>query len=622
MHALIPFSFGRTASWMVVCLALTCFAGALNAAEAEPDYLSPIALAADREGKTLYIAALTAKQVVCFDAASGQVARMISLADPASGLALAPDGLKLYVTGASPEGQVHILDLSAGKVTDSIAVGHTPVAPVVSADGATLFVCNRFNNNVSVIDLAARKEVARVQVSREPVAAALTPDGKYLLVANQLPTDPADGSYVAAVVSIVDVAARKPAGSIRLPNGSNGLRAIGLSPDGRYAYVTHILARYQVPTTQIERGWIATDALSVIDVASRSLLNTVLLDDVDLGAANPWGVACTADGRFLCVAHAGTHEISVIDRTKLHEKLARVAAGEKVSDVSATPGDVPNDLSFLVGLRRRLSVTGNGPRALAIMGSKAYVTEYFTDSLGVVNISPDMAPAPKSLALGPRKPLSQERQGEMLFHDAQYCFQKWLSCSSCHPDESRPDGLNWDLLNDGIGNPKNTKSLVLAHETPPTTVTGARPNAEASVRAASSSSNLRCAPKRMQWPSMILKSLQPVPSPYLVKGQLSAAARRGQEVFKSAGCAHCHPPPYYTNMKKCDVRTGTGREKGAELDPQTLLEVWRTAPYLHDGRAVTIKDVLTRFNLENQHGHTTGLEERQINDLTEFVLSL
>ncbi|MBI4327481.1 MAG: hypothetical protein HY674_19790, partial [Chloroflexi bacterium] len=47
MRASIPFSSGRTAFWMVVCLAFTCFAGALNAAEAEQDYLSPIALAAD-----------------------------------------------------------------------------------------------------------------------------------------------------------------------------------------------------------------------------------------------------------------------------------------------------------------------------------------------------------------------------------------------------------------------------------------------------------------------------------------------------------------------------------------------------------------------------------------------
>jgi cytochrome c peroxidase len=54
-----------------------------------------------------------------------------------------------------------------------------------------------------------------------------------------------------------------------------------------------------------------------------------------------------------------------------------------------------------------------------------------------------------------------ERAGqslERLFHDATIGHQSWQSCASCHPD-GRAGGLNWDLLNDGIGNPKNTKSV-------------------------------------------------------------------------------------------------------------------------------------------------------------------
>ena len=46
----------------------------------------------------------------------------------------------------------------------------------VTPDGKTLFVCNRFNDDVSVIDLSTAEENARIAVSREPVAAAITPD--------------------------------------------------------------------------------------------------------------------------------------------------------------------------------------------------------------------------------------------------------------------------------------------------------------------------------------------------------------------------------------------------------------------------------------------------------------
>jgi YVTN family beta-propeller protein len=55
------------------------------------------------------------------------------------------------------------------KIIGSIPAGHTALAPVISPDGKTLFVCNQFNNDVSVIDLMAKREVRRIAVQREPV---------------------------------------------------------------------------------------------------------------------------------------------------------------------------------------------------------------------------------------------------------------------------------------------------------------------------------------------------------------------------------------------------------------------------------------------------------------------
>ena len=133
-----------------------------------------------------------------------------------------------------------------------------------------------------------------------------------MLATNHLPLDPADGNDVAAVVTLIDTADLTTS-HLRLPNGSASLRGICVAPDGKYAYVAHILSRHHMPTTQLERGWMNTNALSVIDLSARKLFHTVLLDEVDLGAANPWGVACTADGASICVTHAGTHELSVID---------------------------------------------------------------------------------------------------------------------------------------------------------------------------------------------------------------------------------------------------------------------------------------------------------------------
>ncbi len=609
--------------WTYLFLVLVGLSINTSAVKAVEEYLSPLALVADNEGKMLYIAEATAKQVAVFNIAEGKVTKVISLPEEPSGLALAPDGSRLYVTAAVPNGRIHVLNTKTGKVIRKLRAKHTPTAPVLSPDGKTLYVCNQFNNNVSVIDLASKKELAKINVQREPVAAAITWDGRFLFVANHLPAGAADGDYTAAVVSVVDTDAKKVINTITLPNGSTDLQDICIAPDGKYAYVTHILARYQLPTTQLERGWMNTNALSIIDVPNKKLLNTVLLDDVDLGAANPWGVACTDDGKYICVTHAGTHEVSVIDATSLHSKLASVAKGVKVSDVSRSPADVPNDLSFLVGLRRRLKLTGNGPRGLAVIGTKVYAAEYFTDSLGVVDISPESYPKARSIPLGPKKTLTKVRKGEMLFHDASLCFQHWQSCASCHPGGGRVDALNWDLLNDGLGNPKNTKSMLLAHKTPPAMMTGVRPDAESGVRAGIRHIQFAVRPEEDAVAiDEYLKSLKPVQSPYLVKGKMREQAKQGRTVFNKAGCASCHPPPLYTDLKKYNIGTGKGMDENQSFDTPTLIEVWRTSPYLYDGRAKTIKEMLTKYNAGDKHGKTSTLTDEEINSLAEFILSL
>jgi len=267
--------------WIYMFLVLAGFTSVTLAAKAGKGYLSPLVLVADNEGKKLYVAEPTAKQVAVFDIAAGRVTKVFSVPDRPNGLALAPDGLHLYVTTAAPNGRIHVVNLKTSRVSGVLIAGHTPNAPVVSTDGRTLYVCNRFNNNVSVIDLASKRELAKISALREPAAAAITPDGKLLFVANLLPAGAADADYVAAEVSVIDTATRKVTGTIQLPNGSTGLRGICVSPDGKHAYVTHILARYQLPTTQLERGWMNTNALSIIDVSKCKLLNTVLLDDVD-----------------------------------------------------------------------------------------------------------------------------------------------------------------------------------------------------------------------------------------------------------------------------------------------------------------------------------------------------
>jgi len=505
------------------------------------------------------------------------------------------------------------------------------MALVPSPDGKRLYVCNRFNNSVSAYDAQTGREIFSVAVAREPVAAVLTPDGRLLFVANHLHTGRADADVVAAEVSVVDTTAGKEIKRIPLPNGSSLLRGVCISPDGKYVCVTHVLARFHLPATQLERGWMNTSGLSLIDVAQMKLLNTVLLDNVDSGAANPWAVAWTGDGKFICATHAGTKEMSVIDAGALLAKLAKLpeslelARTPDYSSATRVAADVPNDLAFLVGVRKRIKLDGRGPRALAFAGKKAYAANYFSDSLGVVDLEATNAP-PASISLAAPQESSLVRKGEFYFNDASICFQGWQSCASCHSSDARVDGLNWDLLNDGIGNPKNSKSLLLSYQTPPTTSLSVREDAYMSTRA-----GIRHILFTVQPPEVAtaldeyLKSLKPIPSPSLVNGRLSGAAQRGEKVFQheSVGCAECHPQGLYSDLESYDVGTRGKFDKPTDLfDTPTLVELWRTAPYLHDGSAATLRELLTTRNAEDKHGKTRQLTPAQIDDLVAYLLSL
>ena len=610
-------------------------------------FLGPCDVVASPDGKTLYVVNSDGRQVAVVDAAYGNLLRSIAMPAEPTGLVLGPAGDTLYVTCAAPEGTVAVVDVKSGKLCESIPVGHWPIGPAISPDGEVLYVCNRFDNNVAVVDLKTGR-ITLVPATRQPYAAAVTPDGKSVFVINHLPIGRADSYEMASVVTVIETATNETQ-TIRLPNGSTGMRGICVSRDGRHVYATHLLSRYQMPTTQVERGWMNTNALSIIDARRKELINTVLLDDIDLGAANPWGVALTADGKTICITHAGTHEMSIIDGVALTEKLSKMpatreealAAGRDkgrgtYSSLLAT--DVPNDLRFLFGLRRRVSLAGgepggkppiNGPRGLAVVGSKAFVAGYFTDNLAVVDLDlkpgdPESSSFVSTITLGPTPQIGIQRRGEMLFNDATLCFEHWQSCASCHPD-ARADALNWDLINDGLGNPKNCRSMLLAYKTPPSMSLGVLADAETATR---SDSRALLFARLVEDDAVVideyLRSLKPIASPYLVNGKLGPAAQRGKKLFFDAqiNCAKCHPEPLFTDMLMHDVGSRGQFDRRDTFDTPTLIESWRTAPYMHDGRYMAVKELL----IEGKHGNSgeqiVTLTEEQVNELAEYVLSL
>ena len=586
---------------------------------AAPVYLSPTAFARDTDNGFLYIAEETASQIACISLADNKILKTFSLNFQPRALAVVDNGKRLLAAGGEANGQLGFIDTANGKVK-TVAIGHTPTAMAVANDVA--YVANRFSNTISAINIKSAKVIKTVQAGREPHGVAIGDNGSKLFVVSHMPIGPANGDFIAISVFPFSLPNLEPLPEIKLPNGSAVGRKATASPDGKFIYTVHSLARYQLPTTQLERGWMTTNALTVIDAATAKFVNSVLIDDVELGAANPWDVSCSPDGKTIAVASAGSNEVSVINRLALHERLDKAAKNEKVTSVTSSAESVPNDLSFLVGIRKRFKLKGIGPRAVFALDDKIYAAEYFSDTLAVVTPAADPLQQVKSLPLGPKQETTAVRQGEMLFNSAEICFQTWQSCATCHPD-GRADGLNWDLINDGMGNPKQTKSLLLSHKTPPTMISGIRKNAETCVR-----SGIRYIqfavrpPEDAEAIDEYCKALVPIESPYLEKGKLSAAAKRGEKVYLTAGCALCHPlDELMTDCKQYDLGMQDPMDKGKKWDTPTLREIWRTAPYMFDGRSATMMDVLTKHNPNDVHGKTSALTPKQLADLEAFILS-
>ncbi len=582
---------------------------------ARPKYLSPTDIAASPDGRLLYVAEQTAKRIDVIDVASASVVIRIRLPNEVTGLAVAPDGRRVYATCSSdiwPSGKVCVVDASDGRVVNSIAVGHGARAPVITPDGSRLFVCDRFDNYISVIELNSFRQSGRVAAVREPYCAAITPDGRTLVVGNLLPGGKStDSIFVSCVISIIDLQTLH-VDTVRLKPGSHSVAGISVSADGKYAFATHLIGKFDLIGSTVEKGWVHTNDLAVIDIAERRLINQVCLDLSMAGMANPWSVRCSDDGVFMAITLAGANELSVIDyKSFIDTVLAR----------SKTGIDMQKDFTSMLNNRKRVQIEAACPRALALIGKQAFVAGYYADAnpvIEVYNLSLETSRAAYRIPLDKPQPMTAQRKGEALFYDASLCFQKWQSCHSCHTF-TRADGFHWMLCGVAMPSPKNTKSLLYSWWTPPTKWTGYDGHAEKSVSLAIELKLFRVSVDELALPlDTFIMNLKPTPSPYLPKGRLSGQALRGRKLFfgDKAGCYCCHPAPLFCDLKSHESNIKDPYDVNNNWNTPSLVESWRSAPYGHIGSLNTIQEMLRA----SHNGSSLTISE--IEDLAAYVNSL
>jgi hypothetical protein len=344
---------------------------------------------------------------------------------------------------------------------------------------------------------------------------------------------------------------------------------------------------------------------------------------------NAWEADISPDGKRLYTVYAGTNDMNV-------------------SDV------IDDDYKEVERVGRAVRV-GQNPRAVRVSpdGQRVYI--YNTLDFAVSVHDRDMRPLGTVKVCDPPKTPEWVR-GKILFNTANYPLsaRRWIACSSCHPD-GHSDARVWQ---NPEGLRKTTALFGLAH-THPLHWSGDRDEVQdfeytirSKLMAGGGLFKGTILPKRgfekielkmklsgqskdldalaIYTNSFEFTHLSPhIPAP----GKLSPAAERGKKLFfsKEVGCAKCHSGPYYSDSTLKEPYNlhdvGTGRDDksekmGTRYDTPTLLGVYRTAPYLHDGKAKTLREVVTTCNKGDKHGKTSHLKSAEIDDLVEFVRSL
>lgn len=264
--------------------------------------------------------------------------------------AVTPDGSRAYV--ASPRtNTVSVIDTATNMVIAAVTVGNYPSAVAISPDGSWVYVVNQGSDSVSVIDVASGKVVLTVPVGKSPAGVAVNADGRVYVTSS--------GSDSVSVIYTQLFPSQVVSTKIGMGASSFG---VAVHPDGTRVYVTHIV----------------TSSVSVIDTTKNAVVQSVKVGNV------PWGVAVHPAGTRVYVTNAGDDNISVID-TASNANIETIAVGKTPWRVAVAPsGDlyVTNYDSNTVSVigtsfsSHKTIAVAKGPTGVAVApkGNRVYVT--------------------------------------------------------------------------------------------------------------------------------------------------------------------------------------------------------------------------------------------------------
>lgn len=533
----------------------------------------------------------------------------------------------------------------AGALVQSIGFDHgsAPMGVAITPDGATAFVSLEGRGQLLRFTTATRAQSGTLAVGPMPRAIAITANGARVLVTRFISGEEYGQVYDVNPASGMSLTRTIPLHRDRGRDGSsagrgvpNYVSSITISPDGAYAYYTAVKSNTHRGTF-FDQGQDTNDPLDP-DNTVRALVGRIDLAatqqpyepfsgnidsyriDVD-NSESPTSIEFTPGGDYFFVTVQGNNHIAVYDDLLL--RTAPRSAAVKTTKGRFPTGLAPQGLIFDPATNRLFSADFMG-RSVTVHDLTAFLSfgTRETGRVAVPTILTDKLPA--AVLLGKRI-FYQAADGSGLSNLPTMSLEGYISCASCHVD-GQHDGMTWDFTQRGEGL-RNTTDLRgrggVAHGNVHWTANfdeiqdfvldvvnefgggegllpeGQAPNPPLGASNAGRSTELDALAAYVT----SLGSTHLPRSPHRnADGSRTTAADAGEAIFNAQNCASCHTGNPRTDStigagllhNVGTVRTGSGQRMGAALsglDTPTLLSLWSSAPYFHDGSAKTLPEV-------------------------------
>ena len=528
--------------------------------------------------------------------------------------------------------------------TISLPFGTQPHGIVFDSLGSNYYLVLEATAQVEARNAVTHAIIASTQLTGTPRHIAMTYDDSRLLVTNFItPPIPGESTLVvdtangAAEVFVIDPPSMSLTNTIALsydnrfisesqgPGMPNYLNAPVISFDNQNGFIPSKKDNVDSGLLRSKPGM--TFDTTVRANTSRIDLTTETEDSVNISidfdnASVATGAAITGNSRYLLVALETSRELGVFDIVNNFEVM-RLPTGRAPQGVAlSTDSSIAYVHNFM-------------DRSI----SRFDLTEMIETDLPALNL---LSPVN---VVGGEQLTSDVFLGKQLFYDAaddRLALDNYMSCASCH-NEGDSDGRVWDISAFGEGL-RNTISLqghgsghgrlhwssnfdeVQDFEGQIRDLSaGTGLMSEADFTATTDTLGIPKAGLSADLDALAayVNSLTEIPAnPYAVAAvDMTAEAIAGEIVFNNSGCTSCHTGILLTDSEQAllhdigTIDTASGQRLGSTLDgfdTPTLLGIFKTAPYLHDGSAQTVAEAISAHN-------TVTLSSTELDQLSAYL---